>query len=349
MTESMTLVNPENIEKKSENSWEKLALVTINGCPKIKKEREKLILIERFGIGKSPKTLNSIGKNYDVTRERIRQIVNNAIRKIRKFGKSKEIEKALLEIENFITKNGGYATCDFLEDTFAGAIKAERNSFRFITALSENLEQVKESNVLREGWSLKNLKQNKFKEIGRNAAAYLKKCGETKKISEIAKELGEDEKMLESILSGTKAVMKSDEGNWGLTSWPHVNPKSIRDKSKYILKRHAKPIHYTELTIMISEMGLKDVTKQSVHNELIKNEDFVLVGRGIYALTEWGYKAGVVEEVIVEILMEADGPLHKNEIIDRVLEKRIVKASTVILNLQKKRFKRVGKATYTLN
>lgn len=342
-------MDTEKIASKADSAWEKLALLTINGCPKIKKEREKQVLIERFGIGKSPKTLNAIGKNYEVTRERIRQIVNNAIRKIQKYSKSKELEKALKNIEEFVAKSGGYVTVENIGKIFAGESKSEQNALKFITALSANLNEVKESNVLKEGWATKGLKQLKFKEIAKNATALLKKENKTLSLKEVATFVKAEEKLVEAVMLGTKAIMKTDDGNWGLASWPHVNPKSIRDKSRYIMKRHQKPIHYTELTKMISEMGIKDVTKQSVHNELIKNEDFVLVGRGIYALSEWGYKSGVVEEVIVEVLVEAGKPLHKNDIIDRVLEKRIVKASTVILNLQKKKFKRVGKATYTLN
>lgn len=349
MVQNLTLVNPENLEKKSNSSWEKLALITINGCPKIKKEREKLILIERFGIGKTPKTLNAIGKNHEVTRERIRQIVNNAIRKIRKFGKGEELTKALTNIEEYVKNSGSLVTTEALAEKFAPGNKLEQNSLKFIASLSEKLELVKESNVLKEGWSEKSLKLSKVKSIAKEATTLLKNKGETLPAKAIAKELSEEESLVAAVLSATKAVMKSDSGNWGLTSWPHVNPKSIRDKSKYIMKRHGKPLHYEGLTKMISEMGMKNVTKQSVHNELIKNEEFVLVGRGIYALSEWGYKSGVVEEVIVEVLEIAGKPLHKNEIIDLVLERRIVKASTVILNLQKKRFKRVGKATYTLN
>ncbi|MBW6431777.1 winged helix-turn-helix domain-containing protein, partial [Patescibacteria group bacterium] len=114
-------------------------------------------------------------------------------------------------------------------------------------------------------------------------------------------------------------------------------------------KQHGKPIHYHELSKKISEIGKKDVTKQSVHNELIKNSDFILVGRGIYALADWGYTPGIVEEVIVTVLEEAGEPLHKDIIIGRVLERRIVKPSTIVLNLQKPRFKKIDKSVYTLN
>jgi hypothetical protein len=73
------------------------------------------------------------------------------------------------------------------------------------------------------------------------------------------------------------------------------------------------------------------------------------VGRGIYALTEWGYKPGVVTDVIKEVLTEAKAPLSKEEIIERVLAKRMVKRSTVILALMNKdTFKKISSGEYTI-
>lgn len=348
MVEKISLINTENLAK-SAGEWEKLALSAIEGCPKIKKEREKEVLKERFGIGKNPKTLNAIGVKHGVTRERIRQIVNNAIRKIQKFCVNEELSIKIGEIETFIKDAGGFATKETLFKKFGKGESNEENSVKFIASLSKNLELLKESNNLKEGWHVKEVKQLKIREITKKTLAILKEANKVVAIEKIAEELKEDKKLIEAALTASKEIMKTDAGKWGLTAWPHVNPKSIRDKSRYILERHGEPIHYTKLTQKISEMSSKKVTKQSVHNELIKNQDFVLVGRGIYALTEWGYTPGVVEEVIVEVLTEAQAPLHKNEIVKRVLEKRIVKESTIVLNLQKNKFKRVGKATYTIN
>lgn len=349
MAENLTLINTDNIPTKTSGPWTKLALSIINECPKIKKDREREILFDRFGIGKNAKTLHSIGQKYGVTRERIRQIVNNAVRKIQKNCESPDTKVKIEKIEAAVSANGGLVTKELLFTKLTGEDKLEQNAVKFVTSLSTNLEPIKESNTLRQGWAEKSIKSSKIKNVAKKATDLLKEKNTVMSTGEIAKSIGEDESQLKAILTDVKAVMQTDGNGWGLASWPHVNPKSIRDKSKYIMVRHGKPIHYAELTKKIGDMGTKNVTKQSVHNELIKNADFVLVGRGIYALTEWGYEPGVVEEVIVAVLAEAGKPLHKDEIIVKVLEKRIVKASTIILNLQKPRFKRVGKAVYTIN
>jgi hypothetical protein len=111
-------------------------------------------------------------------------------------------------------------------------------------------------------------------------------------------------------------------------------------------------MHFNEIAKAIkgSEFKRKNVTTQAIHNELIKDGRFVLIGRGIYALKEWGYAKGTVADIITDVLKKAGEPLHREEIVKRVLESRHVKETTILLNLQgKTQFKRVAKATYTLN
>jgi hypothetical protein len=133
--------------------------------------------------------------------------------------------------------------------------------------------------------------------------------------------------------------------------WPSVNPKNIRDKIYVILSDGGKPLHFSDIAKAIkdSDFKRKDVTTQAIHNELIKDKRFVLIGRGIYALAEWGYKKGTVSDIISDILKKEGGPLHRDEIVKRVLKSRQVRETTILLNLQSKpEFKRVAKATYEL-
>ena len=169
-------------------------------------------------------------------------------------------------------------------------------------------------------------------------------------IEDISRAMGSSVEVIGSLLWTKKNVLQTDEKKWGLITWREVNPRSIRDKTYIIMKKHKNPLHYGEITekILNHKLQKKPITKQAVHNELIRDDRFVLIGRGIYALSEWGYKPGVVEDVIREILRDHGKPMHKNEIIEHVKKHRIVKETTVILNLQKNSFKRVARATYTL-
>lgn len=152
-------------------------------------------------------------------------------------------------------------------------------------------------------------------------------------------------------LASLSKALASLKDMWGLIKWPTVNPKNIRDKIYVILAENAKPMHFSEIASMIkgSEFKRKDVTTQAIHNELIKDKRFVLIGRGIYALDSWGYSKGTVSDIITKVLKKAGEPLHRDEIVKRVLKSRQVKETTILLNLQSKpEFKRVAKATYTL-
>ena len=54
--------------------------------------REEMVLRKRFGIGESTDhTLEEVGEDFDVTRERIRQIESKALRKLRQPGRSKRL------------------------------------------------------------------------------------------------------------------------------------------------------------------------------------------------------------------------------------------------------------------
>jgi hypothetical protein len=175
--------------------------------------------------------------------------------------------------------------------------------------------------------------------------------GEPTDINSIAEKVGSKDAKHTEALAGISKNIATLNGRWGLVKWPMVNPKNIRDKIYVILHDNKKPMHFNEISQAIKQSNLrrKDVTTQAIHNELIKDARFVLIGRGIYALKEWGYKKGTVSDVIAEVLRKEGGPLHRDEIVRRVLKSRQVKETTILLNLQgKPQFKRVAKATYDL-
>jgi DNA-directed RNA polymerase delta subunit len=122
----------------------------------------------------------------------------------------------------------------------------------------------------------------------------------------------------------------------------------MRDYAFLVMRRHGSPMHFSEVAKAINSHFDRPSHMQTVHNELIKDDRFVLVGRGLYALKEWGYEGGIVRTVIQKIL-EKDGALTKEEIIKRVLKERYVKENTILVNLQNsKYFAKDGQGNYTL-
>ena len=139
------------------------------------------------------------------------------------------------------------------------------------------------------------------------------------------------EKVLLSFYEVTKKIEENPFGEIGLVFWKEIKAKTIIEKAYLLLKKKKEPLHFREIGEHIKEIFGKQINHESLHNELIKDPRFVLVGRGIYALKEWGFKEGTVKDLIKDLLK--DGPKTKDEIISEIKKQRFVKESTIILNL----------------
>ena len=107
-------------------------------------------------------------------------------------------------------------------------------------------------------------------------------------------------------------------------------------------------MHFKEVADSISKTFNKKIHYATCHNELIKDSRFVLVGRGMYALAEWGYKKGIAREVIRDIL-KREGPLPKDDIVAKVNKERYFKKNTILVNLvNPKYFKKNKNGLYTV-
>lgn len=320
-----------------------------------KKEIE--ILTRRFGIlGKEPETLESIGKSFGVTRERIRQIEKNICKKL---GTSPQLKKVFEIIVSNISNKGGIITIEALEYIFKLHDRESKSLLKIAMECFSGVFRI-ENASFKESWVIKNIDPKLISDIANFGESILK---ETQKpinkkvfVGEILNKIKSTNEtktytLVQSTLSSAKNIGTTPDGEYGLTKWGIVNPKNTRDKAYIIFKKTGKPLHYKKITEMIKNENFspKVVGVEAVHNELIRDPRFILIGRGIYALKEWGYKTGTVCEVIEEIFKEENKPLHKDEIIKRVLEKRLVKRNTILLNLQEKpQFERVKRATYKL-
>ena len=322
----------------------------------IDREREREIVSRRFGLFDRKETLEQIGEMLGITRERVRQLEKSVITRLRSAGEQGTLPHIADFQARLITQlqtMGDAArvtilTASLVED----ANKVEQARTAFLASLCPDLIVISEDDHFFNSVAIEKTRDEKtLKLTVARVIEAVKKLGEPKPIAEIAVAAGiEDHGQAEALASTSKALATLN-GRWGLVKRPMVNPKNIRDKIYVILKEHGKHLHFNEIAEAIkdSEFKRKDVTTQAIHNELIKDKRFVLIGRGIYALKEWGYEKGTVADIITEVLRKAGEPLHRDEIVKRVLESRYVKETTILLNLQgKPQFKRVAKATYDL-
>jgi hypothetical protein len=219
-----------------------------------------------------------------------------------------------------------------------------RNCVIFLLNVSDTILRFSENDETYSLWAKNKEVLDLAKEVIDEAFAELKKDRKLRGLSELKIKKDLTETVLQSYLEVSKRVVCNEDGLYGLSSWPEINPKGIKDRAYLVLKKAGNPLHFRDVAIMLGEKA----NPQTTHNELIKDSRFVLVGRGVYALSEWGYTPGEVKEVIRGILIK-EGALHKNDIIVKVEEQRIVKKNTIIQNLSnKKYFIRTPDGKYTV-
>jgi len=322
----------------------------------IDREREREIVSRRFGLFDRRETLEQIGELLGITRERVRQLEKAAITKLKANAGKGDIPHVLTIQETIVQELLGMGKVARVSDLSAKLSqdnnKLDQARVSFLSMLCPKLAVIDENDNYHHAVGILSEHNEKAMKDQVNAVVdAIKKIGEPTTAEAIAEKVSDDNVAHVKALASVSKLVATLNGRWGLTKWPMVNPKNIRDKIYVILHEAGKHMHFNEIagSIKDSSFKRKDVTTQAIHNELIKDDRFVLIGRGIYALKEWGYKKGTVADIITEVLKKANEPLHRDEIVKRVLKNRYVKETTILLNLQgKPQFKRVAKATYTL-
>lgn len=321
----------------------------------VEREREREIIARRFGLYDRKETLEQIGELLGITRERVRQLEKAIMIRLRLAAEDDLPHIAAIE-KHFIRHLhdlGRVAKVNDLTSRLdAKPSDTARAHVAFIAEIAPRLTVVEENDRYHHAIGIKEHgNDDQIKQHVDTIVDTIKKNGEPTTIEDLhAKTDHEHPEHVRALASISKDLAHLKE-KWGLTKWPTVNPKNIRDKIYVILQENGKPLHFSDIAKAIkgSDFRRKDVTTQAIHNELIKDSRFVLIGRGIYALKEWGYSKGTVADIITDILKKEAGALHRDEIVKRVLKHRQVKETTILLNLQgKNRFKRVAKATYAL-
>jgi len=333
------------------------------------KEKERHVLIERCGLeGKTPKTLELVGKNLSLTRERVRQIEKRAFEKMQDNRSIKEKFSPIFSaITELLEKYGGVLSDEMAIVNLSKQLDQNEMplfgyNVKFVLRVG-GFSRIKKSPLVKPSWTnLKKLPRPLLDDVVSEYAGILNDRNKVVKTSDLINLFKETEiykknkqilndKLLEGILYiGQPLIKVKDTDTWGHFSWPSINPKTIHDWTYYVVKKYGKPIHFTKIGDLVHNTARKKkFNVKTIHNVLIADKRFVLVGNGLYALKEWGYEPGTVLDVIKRILKKEGAPLSSHEITKRVLLERRVKPNTILVNLQnKEEFRRVKRATYTL-
>lgn len=287
----------------------------------------------------------------------------------------------IAEKEHLFTILDKISDLDLKDETKKRQIKENHFDFLLSRIFNDHLEEVKREDKFKDAYKLRDYPLDHLEEVAEEMLLEIKKLKNVLKIEELVEIIKglesykkhedklntpsltrlehllaedihpEEQKMLEeyrilySLLRVVREIEKNKFGHWGHASWNEITPKTVNDKIYLILKNHNRPMHFTEIAELINNTDFdhKKTNPATVHNELILDDKYVLIGRGMYGLKEWGLKSGTVAQVIKDILSASPTPLSKEEIIKKVLENRLVKESTINLALSNRSdFQKVG-------
>lgn len=325
-------------------------------------DRARYVIVNRFGLegDGERKTLEAIGQEFGITRERVRQIENFALAAIKKADTYSEAKEIFDELETVIHSLGGIVSEESLLEELASD-SLTQNHLHLYLVLGEQFKEQKENDKFKKCWVVndgvsicvykaldgihEDLKDHDLVSEKELVDKFLKH----NHVNTVPAE-HKNEHTAKRWLAISKALARNPLGEWGKASSPNVRTRGIKDYAYLVMRKHGSPMHFREVAEAIGKTFGKKIHVATCHNELIKDERFVLVGRGMYGLKEWGYRSGVVREVIGNILKEEGKALSREDIIDRVLKERYLKKNTILVNLQNpKYFKKDKNGLYFLS
>ncbi|MEI7425732.1 MAG: HTH domain-containing protein [Candidatus Moraniibacteriota bacterium] len=316
------------------------------------RERSQHIIKKRFGLVDdfSVQMLENIGVDFCVTRERIRQILADAKKHIRKKCAEKDFQEAENKLFLAVEKKCGIIKEeDILKELNLHKLPSEESAMRFLVNCSQKIQVVFMRGRIEKAWVNSDDVLKKVLKVLQIAEEILTKNKKLFTDDDFSQEIllclpEFSKKEISNYLNVFSGIKKNKFKKWGMRHWPEVSPKGSRERAYLVLKEENRPLHFVQIAKLIEKykISTKKAHPQTVHNELIKDSRFVLIGRGTYALGEWGYTRGVVKDVICGILEKSEGPMHKEIIIEKVLLVREVRPATVMINLNSKHFERLG-------
>lgn len=345
------------LERENNQTGENLFMEALGRAFSGVPQRSIDIVKKRYGVFDGvPKTLEDIGREFQITRERVRQIIKEVIKKVKSLkidGISMDAKK---KIEFTISENDGIIKEEDVLNILAGNDPISKNTIRLLLELFDDFVAKEEDEIFEKHYHLNDFESEELLKAINAVKKILEQNEETLKEEELHREFIKNGSVSEisrkkflNYLKISKEIKPNSFGKWGLNHWAEISPRVAWQRAYLIMKETGKPLHFTEIARLIDRHNIskKKAHPQTIHNELIKNEKFVLVGRGIYALAEWGYKKGTVKELIEDILRVSHMPLRRDEILEKISQMRQVKKSTILINLNNF-FARIDKDKYAI-
>jgi len=254
-------------------------------------ERAKRIVLGRYGLGQSRrKTLAQLGGEYSLTRERVRQIQAASLKAIRVEIKThKEAVKLLKLLERYLKDAGHIRRADFVAHDIAIMLHEKEDSgplFNKLQFLADVLQWPMVSGGNEDLHVTWYSKEGSY-EIARKLIGELLDTTDhdfDKFVRSACERYKMSEPQVVNHLTISKRFGLGPYGDMGADHWINVNPKTVRDKIYLVLQKSDKPLHFNDIAVLVNGLSDKKRAAATVHNELIKDARFNLVGRGTYTI-----------------------------------------------------------------
>ena len=326
-------------------------------------EKERSVIERRVWLEWEKETLQNIGNSFSpsITRERVRQIEDSWIKKIGRIIKATLLTQIQERAKTFLDLHGGVLSKDKLINIIIKDLEitdeVNASVLEIIIQSDFDIKKSKQKLGCEIFFFLPSVQKNNIEAAHKEALKILKKkkdvLNKTSLFEMIASNMKDQANLslsfIDSSLELFDDIVYWEDNLVGLTKWKILNPKTLKDKAIYVMKKEKSPMHFVDISNKITQMLEESVKVNTIHNELIRNTEFVLIWRWIYALKDWGFTPWTVLDVISNILEKAWEPMCTEDITKEVLKTRNVKQTTIYMNLQnKKAIERVGRNYYQL-
>lgn len=291
-------------------------------------------------------TLAELGNRYGLTRERIRQVEALALKAVSVKTKTAEFGDFVRNVSAVLKRGGGLKREDWLTEELGGV--SQTNKLKFLLEISGAFYCAGGDRNFYPHWYRAEADKRKaldfINAVVKNAARENFLAG----FAKLTGDFGVSGNVARDWASISKKIAINIYGDLGLSEWSEINPKTARHWTYLVLKKEKRPLHFIEIAKAVTALRKQATYAPTVHNELIKDDRFVLVGKGTYTLKEFGVTPGTARELIGHYLRK-HGPLKSREVVKMVLQERLFKENTVLINLQnRKHFRRLEDGRYTL-
>ncbi|MGC2704335.1 MAG: DNA-directed RNA polymerase subunit alpha C-terminal domain-containing protein [Candidatus Acidiferrales bacterium] len=297
-------------------------------------ERRTSILVKRLGLsqGQSRKTLEAIGREFGLTRERVRQIVDKGLELILRNVKTHRPDISP-EIRKFIRGNGVVSL-----DQVAGAI-ANLGSSELIDSracarlvLFADPEDWRPLDSAGNAWASRDVTAEFHRKVLRAAQAVLDGIPMTCALAavEVAKSLRQFDDsrvvMIQKLLLTAPGKLRIEVSSEGPMLYPPRQNNSDRRRPfiHAYIKEQGVPVQMREILSALQDSAPELIpdspSRQSAINAIAssmeRDDRFAWAGMSTWGLREWGYvsRGSSVSAAIVEVLRASSTPLSTAQI-----------------------------------